>query len=130
MLFPTPHKHALIWQGSKGNGCALFVSDTGFYGWNGESEQQVTMGHIPGELEGWHHLAVVCDGNRTSIFLDGRKVGGLNEVVETDILSIGNHWMAAHQHWMMANGLDDQFIFNRSLTAEEVNKVMHFSARP
>ncbi|MEA3213787.1 MAG: Concanavalin A-like lectin/glucanase superfamily [Chthoniobacter sp.] len=124
MLVPAPRRHALLWQGVKDSGCPLFVSDTGLYGWNAVRHEQVTFAHLPKGFTGWHHFAVTCDGETTTAFLDGRKVGSVPEVLATNILSIGNHWMRAHQHWMMCDGLDDQFIFRRPLTEEEVRTVM------
>ena len=126
MLIPAPHRHALIWQGGKGSGAPLYVSDTGLYGWNETRHEQVTFALLPKGFTGWHHFAVTCDGQTTTAFLDGRRVGSVPEVLCMNILSIGNHWQRAHQHWMMCAGLDDQLFFRRPLTEQEVRKVMKF----
>ncbi len=124
MLVPAARRHALIWQGGKGSGTPLFVTDTGLYGWSELRSSQVTFALLPKGFSGWHHFAVTCDGKTTTAFLDGLKAGSVPEVLATNILSIGNHWQRAHQHWMMCAGLDDQLIFRRPLTEQEVRKVM------
>ncbi len=130
MLVPAPRQHAMIWQGGKGNGSPLYVSDTGLYGWSELRHAQVTFAHLPKGFSGWHHFAVTCDGKTTTAFLDGHRVGAVDEVLSTNILSIGNHWHRAHQHWMMCAGLDDQLIFRRALTEPELRKVMKFGRVP
>jgi len=106
MLFPAPKAHALVWQG------------------DGQAPRR--YGVISEGLRGWHHLAVTADGKETHAFLDGEAVGSIEEIVATDLRSIGNHWDKTHQNWMMCAGLDDQFIFRRDLTVEEIRKVMQF----
>lgn len=128
MLFPAPKRNAVVWQGDgeKKSGSPLYVTDRELFAWSGTAQTPRRYGAFPVGLKGWHHVAVAADGKETRAFLDGNLVGSIAEVVVTDLRSIGNHWQKAHQSWMMCDGLDDQFIFRRTLSAEEIQKVMQF----
>ena len=110
----------------KTGGSALYVTDKALFAWSATAQAPRRYGVLPVDLQGWHHVAVVADGKETRAFLDGKLIGSIAEIVATDLRSIGNHWEKAHQNWMMCAGLDDQFIFRRPLTAEEIQKVMAF----
>lgn len=128
MLFPAPKNHALVWQGDdpKTAGSALYVTDKALFAWNAATQAPRQYAALPVGIQGWHHLAVTADGKETRAYLDGKLVGRIGEIVATDLRSIGNHWEKPHQSWMMCAGLDDQLIFRRPLTAEEIQKVMQF----
>ncbi len=128
MLFPAPKNNAVVWQGdgAKTAGSALYVTDKALFAWSATAQAPRGYGALPANLQGWHHVAVAADGTVTRAFLDGKLIGSIPEIVATDLRSIGNHWEKAHQNWMMCAGLDDQLIFRRPLTAEEIQKVMQF----
>ena len=128
MLFPAPKNHALVWQGDnlRTGGSALVVTDEALVAWNGPIQVPRQYGGLPAGIQGWHHVAVTADGKETRAYLDGKLAGRIGEIVATDLRSIGNHWEKPHQSWMMCAGLDDQLIFRRPLTAEEIQKVMQF----
>jgi len=68
------------------------VGEKWLSGWSGERNAQVKFAAVPEEFKGWHHVAVTCDGRQTSAYLDGKLIGTVDEVVATNILSIGSHW--------------------------------------
>ena len=128
MLFPAPKKNAVVWQGDgpKKAGAALYVTDKALFAWSATAQAPRQYGTLAAGTDGWHHLAVTADGKETRAYLDGKLIGRIAEIVATDLRSIGNHWEKPHQSWMMCAGLNDQFIFRRPLTAEEIQKVMQF----
>jgi hypothetical protein len=128
MLFPAPKNHALVWQDDdpKTAGSALYVTGKALFAWSATAQAPRRYGVLPVGIQGWHHLAITADGKETRAFLDGKLIGSIGEIVATDLRSIGNHWEKQHQSWMMCAGLDDQLIFRRPLTAEEIQKVMQF----
>ena len=78
-------------------------------------------------LTGWHHVAVVSDGNKTQAFLDGTPLDAVKASVSGDVKTIGNHPNSQHHHWMMAGGIDEQYFFSRPLSPDEIKKLMAFS---
>ncbi len=128
MVFPAPKNNAVVWQGDdqKTAGSALYVTDKALFAWSANTQAPRQYGALPAGIQGWHHLAVTADGKQTRAYLDGKLVGSIAEIVATDLRSIGNHWEKPHQSWMMCAGLDDQLIFRRPLTAEEIQTVMQF----
>ena len=128
MLFPAPKGNAVVWQGDgkKTSGCALYVTGKALMAWSGTADAPRRYADLPQGIQGWHHLAITADGSETHAFLDGKAAGSIKEIVATDLRSIGNHWMKAHQQWMMCAGLEGQFVFRRALTAEEIQNVMQF----
>ena len=77
-------------------------------------------------LTGWHHVAVVSDGNKTQAFLDGIPLDPVKGTVSSDLQTIGNHPDSLYDK-RMAGGIDEQYIFSRPLTADDIKKVMALS---
>jgi hypothetical protein len=128
LRLPAPKKHALVWQGVSPDGAPLVVTDTGISGYIGTRGQHITYAALPAGLTGWHQFAITYDGKATHAFLDAKEVGKVDACVGNNLRTIGNHFQKDHQDWMMCDGLDEQFTFNRALTAEELAKLRDFSA--
>ncbi len=126
MLFPTPAKHASIWQAPPEGGGAVYSDDTELFGWSRQFGGDVNLGKFPEEMAGWHHIALTADGTTTRAFLDGKELGNFDGVILRKIGTIGNHWNVTYTNRNMCNALDDQFIFRRPLSADEIQKVMKF----
>lgn len=126
--FPAPKAHGIVWHGTDDGGVALYLTESEFSVWDAATDKPLAYGKIPKGTTGWHHIAVVADGKATRIFMDGREAGKSNTVPATNVFCIGTHPKSSdHQSWMMSGGLDEQFMFRRALTPEEINRVMRIS---
>src|SRR5689334_3549364 len=64
---------------------------------------------ISGLSAGWHHIAAVGSGGKTTYYIDGNKVGNsLNWQSTTDVRSIGNYWGGGQAFGV----IDDVRIYN------------------
>jgi len=82
---------------------------------------------VPGSImEGWHHVAVVIDGDAmtATIYLDGTSVAtGAVETVPSDLGQTTQNWLGRSQYEADGyyNGLIDEFrIYTRPLSAGEI----------
>jgi hypothetical protein len=95
---------------------------------NGAEDQVNAPSILPTD---WHHLAVTVSGSATTIimYLDGTEVGRNTNAVN-NVSSMGtttNNWLGRSQYGGDAyfeGAFDDFFIFNRILTAAEVQALM------
>ena len=76
----------------------------------------------------WHHLALVRDGDSTTVYLDARRQGELSGAIKRGAPFEGQLYFAGYGD---ASGhfegkLDDIAVFHRALTAAEVSG--HFKA--
>jgi len=124
---PTPHNNGLIWQG---DGCLLYLKATTLNYWLAKENKAGVYARTGAPLHGWVHVAVVGDGIHTQCFLNGNPLDSVDEVVSPNIISEGSHFQQKHQAWMMAAGISEQYLYSRCLTAEEIKKLMDFSAPP
>jgi len=67
--------------------------------------------------EGWHHIAAVADGTKTTFYIDGAAVGEAPAVSKTDVYSIGNCQGGYHQ-W---GDIDEFKLFSTQMTAEQLH---------
>jgi hypothetical protein len=118
----APGKHGVIWHGT---GALLFLLPNSLEYW--VSNKGGVYGKTAEPLAGWHHVAVIFDGKKTQAFLDASPLEAYSGSVSGDLKTVGNHPENQHQHWMMAAGIDEQFFFDRPLSAEEIKKLMEFS---
>jgi hypothetical protein len=76
--------------------------------------------------DGWMHVAMTYDGNRTSIYTNGQLAGQLDGVLDTDA-SFGAKFGAFPEFVggpsYFAGLIDDAALYNRALTASEVSSI-------
>ncbi len=75
----------------------------------------------------WHFLALVLDGLSGHVYVDGVEENSHAADVtfsSDDLWSIGQEWDSGGPGAHLAGTVDDARIYDRSLTAEEVRKVM------
>jgi len=60
------------------------------------------------------------DGQKTQAFLNGKPLNPVKGNVSRDLEAIGNHPSSEHRGWMMASGIDEMYIFNRVLPADDI----------
>lgn len=123
--FPTPGKHGVLWKGS--SGMYMMFIDWGLGYYDKAKTADVPWAKAPKGIKGWHHVAVTFDGTNSQAFLDGRALAVVKGRVGENLEFYGANDQAAHEHWMMCGGVDEQIIFNRALTAAEVAAVMTFT---
>lgn len=124
VLAPAPQKHGVIWHGS---GALMVILPNELQYWVASTNKAGIYARTGTPLNGWVHVAVTYDGNKTQAFLNGIELDAVKGAVTSNLTTIGNHPSAEHQHWMMANGIDEQFIFGRALNANEIKRLMQFS---
>lgn len=122
---PVPQHHGVVWHGN--GGTFLFVQKQSLDYWDGDANKGGVYARTAAPLAGWLHLAVVCDGNTTTAYLNGAPLDAAKGSLARELRTIGNSPDAQHHHWMMAGGLDEHFIFDRPLTAVELKRLMEFS---
>lgn len=115
---PAPQKHGVIWHGS---GMLLDVEGQALAYWMGGKGGKYAEFATP--LNGWYHVAVEFDGQKTQAFLNGKPLDPVKGNVSKDLQAIGNHPSSEHRGWMMASGIDEMYIFNRVLPADEIISV-------
>jgi hypothetical protein len=121
---PAPGKNGAIWQGSGG---LLFLKPQALTYWHKKTAADGIYAKTAAPLNGWLHVAVICDGTKTQAFLNGTALDSVPGIVSHNLITVGNHPSSQHHDWMMAAGIDEQFIFSRNLTVDEIKKVMSFS---
>lgn len=119
---PTPRNSGVIWHGAGG---LLMLSGDSLSYWTAGKGGAYAKTTAP--LNGWHHMAVVCDGIKTQGFLNGTPLDSVKGNVSPDLRTVGNHPDSQHHHWMMARGIDEQYFFSRPLTSDEIKRLMVFS---
>jgi hypothetical protein len=65
--------------------------------------------------------------NKTQAFLNGTPLEVIKKNISSNLITVGNHPDSQHHHWMMAGGIDEQYVFTRPLSADEIKKLMVFS---
>ena len=106
---------------SVADGYDLFLDDLG------RSFVRVNDATLPGTLNvadgAWHHLAAVWDGTRLALYVDGQPdVSRPVAVTHVDVaapLFFGRHFENNPQ-WELAGSLDDVRIYDRALSAAEI----------
>ncbi|HEX8296008.1 MAG TPA: LamG-like jellyroll fold domain-containing protein [Chthoniobacteraceae bacterium] len=119
---PAPKNHGAIWHGG---GALLMLLPASLDYWT--AGKGGTYAKTASPITGWSHVSVVSDGNKTQAFLNGIPLDPVKAIVSGDLKSVGNHPDSKHHHWMMAAGIDEQYIFSRPLTPEDIKKLMAFS---
>ena len=122
---PVPQNHGVVWHGSSGT--FLFLQKQSLHYWDGAANKGGVYAKTADPLAGWLHLAVVCDGNKTTAYLNATPLDAAKGSLSRDLRVIGNSPDTQHHHWMMAAGLDEHFIFDRPLSAEEIKRLMLFT---
>jgi hypothetical protein len=116
---------------------ALYVGPDGgigFYVWNGlASTPQVAIYGDPGIWNGqWHHVAGTYDGQTVRLYIDGQQLGngttgagalGYGLPAGND-LTIGNV-PVPHGASYFDGSIDELSIYNRALTAAEIQAIYH-----
>ena len=81
--------------------------------------------YMPLQADTWHHLAATYDGTEFKAYRDGVLITTTPVSVapnaETNSLKLGRHAAAAQ---FFTGTVDDARVYNRALTAEEIQKVM------
>jgi hypothetical protein len=86
----------------------------------------------------WHHLAVSVDSHNIEsgykVYFDGTPVGEFpmdgtyGNFLPTDKPLVGASYNVAENIWSYMHGtIDDVRIYNKSLTAEEIRKIIYYS---
>jgi hypothetical protein len=126
-----------IWDFGSGEGVNMFLTPA--QGTTGAMRFAITTAGNGAESQltapailaaGWHHIAVVINGDSRAmqLFLDGNVVAnGTAAVLPTNLGNTTQNWLGRSQY--SADGyyrgmLDDFRIFDRTLTQDEVRKVM------
>lgn len=82
-----------------------------------------TIGTLP-TLQ-WNHLAVVFNGTGTTMYLNGRKINTVTTLASMSAPTQGTNFMTigsrSDNSSYFQGSMDEVMIFNRSLTAQEVN---------
>jgi hypothetical protein len=79
----------------------------------------------------WHHYAVTVDSENLILYIDGIVVSTAknnqtgNYVSSIDYVDIGRHRNAGGNRGMFNGIIDEVMIFNRALTAEKIQVLMH-----
>lgn len=117
---PFSASDATVWDGPWG--CPLFVKNEQYMcSWK---TMEYTFGKYDKSMTGWHHLAVVCDGNTTSLLIDGVILGTVPEAVEASVEQIGRRIRPKDSGSTQCGLLDDMFFFDRALTPTELAVLM------
>ena len=79
------------------------------------------------DLKKWYHYAMTYDGKNAFIYVDGKKVDesaeGIDLPTEPGLLMVGAG--EAPGTWAMESGIiDEVFVSNRQLKADEIGKIM------
>jgi hypothetical protein len=119
---PAPKNHGVIWHG---RGALLMLLPASLEYWTAGKGGTYAKTGTP--ITGWSHVAVVSDGSKTQGFLNGIPLDPVKGTVSSDLITVGSHPESQHHHWMMAGGIDEQYVFTRPLTPEDIKKVMEFS---
>ncbi len=121
---PTPRNHGDIWHGS-GKGCVLFIGANllGHLFIDNEAPYAQTKT----SLNGWYHMAITSDGYQTQCFLNGTPLDIAKGLISDDLGYEGSSPYPEFDDKTRCAGIDEQYIFNRILTADEIKQVMDFS---
>ena len=81
------------------------------------------------DLGAWVHAAATWDGSTMRLYKDGVEVGSLNKGGDLSVdpnveMAIGNQPPASGDSAPFGGIIDDVAIWNRALTAEEINRLM------
>jgi hypothetical protein len=125
---PGPTNAAAIWQGSGGD--YLTIKETEIIYWSARTEKFGFWAQTTEPIRGWHHVALVGNGRKVQAFLDGKPLAATEDLDMADVSTVGNHRSADADHRNMAAGIDEQFLFTKSLSAPEVVTVMTSSQPP
>jgi len=94
---------------------------------NGNAKNQTLAGSTPLKLREWHHVALVRDGPKVAVYLDGkREIEGEAQV--TVPAGCGQLFFGGRNDkaFGFEGRLDEAAIYNRALTAKEIAE--HFAA--
>jgi len=93
---------------------------------NGNDKNQVLAGKTDLKLKEWYHVALVRDGKKVTVYLNGKEeIAGEaeNTVPEKSLIFFGGR---CDKFAGFEGKIDEAAIFNRALSAEEIAK--HFAA--
>lgn len=125
VLLPAPVEYGILWEGE--NGQLVALKKNGIVFRNASMDASKPWALVEGELQGWHHIAVTYDGRQTQGFFNGQPLANVAGLPVTNLAFIGNNSLPQNQGIMMANGIDEQFLFSRALKPAEIEAVMKFS---
>ncbi|MBQ9430755.1 MAG: hypothetical protein IJU44_04300 [Kiritimatiellae bacterium] len=118
-LYSPNARTFLGYLGTNNNQYWAFAHDT-----NNMNSQWV----IP-DTDNWHHLAVTYDGVNLTLYLDGEEIQSetlaCNRMPSTMKIGFGNNVTPNAEYWNGA--IDEAMVFDRAITAEEVEMVMNDS---
>lgn len=122
---PAPQNNGKIWSGSGGE--ILYVREKKVAYWPASVNKEVAWAESTEPLRGWHHVAVVVDGRKAQAYLDARPLAAVHDMDIKDLYIVGNQREEQNRHRCMAAGIDEQYLFARSLTDKEIAALMNLN---
>jgi hypothetical protein len=121
---PTPKNHGDIWHGS-GKGCFLYVTDNSLAHLFADAHAPYATTKTP--LSGWYHVAITYDGEVTQCYLNGIPLDAYKGTISDDLGYVGGSQYPEFSDSTRCAGIDEQYVFDRALNADEIKQVMDFS---
>jgi hypothetical protein len=102
-----------VYVNNKILGCYMASDGTAFH----------SSGYDTTGLSGWHHIAAVGSGSKTTFFIDGVNVATSSAQANDVIDTIGNNIQSSNQPW---GTFDDFRIYNRALAQADIQALYNF----
>ena len=118
------------WNHQIGPGWGRFLfhsnsNNTLSVGWNTSSGNRLDVANATPSRNKWYHIAIVIDGNKLSLYINGAKKGQLTSPNYSGLSNFGNleFGHTSNNEWWMG-GLDEIRIWSKALTREEIRANM------
>ena len=112
-------------SGSSKDFIYLTLQSSGKWIWNVNSGRYYN--EFPGDLNGWHMLSFVVDGETTKLYIDGKYENKIDYAVTNDRLSIlfnSDYNTGNGPYGQSIGGIVDEFkIFDKALSLSDINRI-------